>query len=137
MVVSFPSFTNAQRDELKDQSIPLGAGTTIVGSFIFNTDTSQFQGYTGTGWTSLAVDAQGTYNDGAVDAHLNTGSATANQVLSWTGSDYDWVAQTGGGSIVGINTEFTSFFNQISASGIVTASMFCKIGGTSDQFLKS
>ena len=132
-----PQLTNAQRDELKDQSIPLGAGTTVVGSFIFNTDTSQFQGYTGTGWTSLAVDAQGTYNDGAVDAHLNTGSATANQVLSWTGSDYDWVAQTGGGSIVGINTEFTSFFNQISASGIVTASMFCKIGGASNEFLKA
>lgn len=33
-----------------------------------------------------------------IDAHLNTSTATANQVLSWDGSDYDWVAQSGGGS---------------------------------------
>tara|TARA_B100000085_G_scaffold123043_1_gene112027 strand:+ start:1326 stop:2957 length:1632 start_codon:yes stop_codon:yes gene_type:complete len=37
------------------------------------------------------------YVNSDVDAHLNTGTATANQVLSWTGTDYDWVAQTGGG----------------------------------------
>lgn len=38
------------------------------------------------------------YTDGAVDLHLNTGTATTGQVLSWTGTDYDWVAQGGGGS---------------------------------------
>ena len=37
------------------------------------------------------------YVNSDVDAHLNTGTATANQVLSWTGTDYDWVAQSGGG----------------------------------------
>ena len=37
------------------------------------------------------------YANTDVDAHLNTGTATANQVLSWTGTDYDWVAQSGGG----------------------------------------
>ena len=38
------------------------------------------------------------YNDGAVDARLNTATATSGQILSWTGTDYDWVAdQTGGG----------------------------------------
>lgn len=31
-----------------------------------------------------------------VDSHLNTATATTNQVLSWTGSDYDWVDQSGG-----------------------------------------
>ena len=36
-------------------------------------------------------------SDSSVDSHLNTSTATANQVLSWTGSDYDWVAQSGGG----------------------------------------
>ena len=135
-----PKITTAQRDTLQDQTIVpvVSTASTVVGSFIFNTDLNQFQGYTGAGWTSLAVDAQGTYTDGAVDAHLNTGTATANQVLSWTGSDYDWVAQTGGsGSIAGINTEFTSFFNQISASGIVTASQFSRTGGTSNEFLKA
>ncbi len=37
------------------------------------------------------------YNNSSVDTHLNTGSASSNEVLSWTGSDYDWVAQSGGG----------------------------------------
>ena len=41
----------------------------------------------------------GSYNDASVDTHLNTSTATANQVLSWNGSDYAWVAdQTGAGS---------------------------------------
>jgi len=30
-----------------------------------------------------------------VDAHLNTSSATSGEYLSWTGSDYDWVAVSG------------------------------------------
>ena len=38
------------------------------------------------------------YADSDVDTHLNTGSAGSNEVLSWTGSDYDWVAQSGGGA---------------------------------------
>ena len=38
------------------------------------------------------------YANSDVDTHLNTGTATTNQVLSWDGSDYDWVAQSGGGS---------------------------------------
>lgn len=32
-----------------------------------------------------------------IDAHINVSSATANQVLSWTGSDYEWVDQSAGG----------------------------------------
>ena len=32
-----------------------------------------------------------------IDAHLNTSTATSGQVLGWTGTDYDWVAQSGGG----------------------------------------
>ena len=37
------------------------------------------------------------YTDGNVDAHLNQSTAGPNQVLSWNGSDYAWVAQSGGG----------------------------------------
>ncbi len=34
-----------------------------------------------------------------IDGHLNTSTATANQILSWDGADYAWVAdQTGAGS---------------------------------------
>ncbi len=38
----------------------------------------------------------GTIND-AVDVHLNKSSAGTNEVLSWNGTDYDWVAQSSGG----------------------------------------
>jgi hypothetical protein len=31
------------------------------------------------------------YTDADVDTHLNTGTATTGQILSWTGSDYDWI----------------------------------------------
>jgi len=37
------------------------------------------------------------YNNAAVDTHLNTSGAGSNEVLSWNGSDYAWVAQSGGG----------------------------------------
>ena len=38
------------------------------------------------------------YTDSDVDTHLNTSTATANQILSWTGTDYAWVADQTGGS---------------------------------------
>ena len=36
------------------------------------------------------------YTDSSVDAHLNTATATTGQILSWTGSDYDWVLDAAG-----------------------------------------
>ena len=40
--------------------------------------------------------AGSSYTDSDVDTHLNTGTAGAGEVLSWTGADYDWVANAGG-----------------------------------------
>ncbi len=31
------------------------------------------------------------YTDSDVDTHLNTSTAATNQLLSWTGTDYDWI----------------------------------------------
>ena len=39
------------------------------------------------------------YTDARVDTHLNQSTATNNQVLSWNGTDYAWVNQTGGSAI--------------------------------------
>ena len=39
--------------------------------------------------------------DDTIDAHLNAGTASSGEVLSWTGTDYDWVAQSGGGGSYG------------------------------------
>ena len=36
------------------------------------------------------------YTNSDVDAHLNTSTASSGEVLSWTGSDYDWIAVSGG-----------------------------------------
>ena len=57
-----------------------------------------------TAFVQSAVSGSGSYNDAAVDTHLNTGSANTNEVLSWNGSDYDWVAQSGGGGGASVST---------------------------------
>ena len=51
----------------------------------------------GSGLTGLPAG----YTNADVDTHLNTGTATTDQVLSWTGSDYDWIAAGGGGGATG------------------------------------
>ena len=50
------------------------------------------------GETALEFDtvSGSSYTDSDVDTHLNTGTAGAGEVLSWSGSDYDWVANAGG-----------------------------------------
>ena len=54
-------------------------------------------------WVKLAnySDIPSVYTDSAVDTHINTSTATANQVLSWNGTDYVWVAQSSGGGAGG------------------------------------
>lgn len=53
------------------------------GEFGYETDTAKFKiGDGNTAWTSL---------DYIVDGHLNVSSASNNQVLSWSGTDYEWV----------------------------------------------
>ena len=38
------------------------------------------------------------YANSDVDSHLNQSNPTSGYVLSWNGSDYAWVAQSGGGA---------------------------------------
>jgi hypothetical protein len=48
------------------------------------------------------------YADADVDTHLNTGTATTGELLSWTGTDYDWVAVSGGATdINGLTDGYT------------------------------
>ena len=56
----------------------------------------------------------GSYADGDVDSHLNTTGATSNQILSWNGTDYAWIAQvdtdttyTAGTGISLVGTQFS------------------------------
>lgn len=50
------------------------------------------------GGNTLDVSSLGgsSYTNASVDTHLNQSTASTNEVLSWNGSDYDWVAQSGG-----------------------------------------
>ena len=56
-------------------------------------------------WNGVSWDATGSAGSSGsaniandIDNHLNTSTASTGEVLSWNGSDYDWVAdQTGGG----------------------------------------
>ena len=52
------------------------------------------------GGNTLDVSSLGgsSYTNASVDTHLNQASAATSEVLSWNGSDYDWVAQSGGTS---------------------------------------
>ena len=59
------------------------------------------------------------YTNSDLDAHLNISTATANQHLSWTGSDYAWVTVVGatdGGSAASVYTAAQSI-NGGTASG--------------------
>ena len=57
--------------------------------------------------TQNYVTTQGYLTTSGVDNHLNFQGATAGEVLSWTGTDYNWVAQSGGGSLTGITDNTT------------------------------
>ena len=55
-----------------------------------------------------ANDATGggsSYTNSDVDTHLNTSTASTNDVLGWNGSDYFWTAQTGGGGSLTVQDE--------------------------------
>jgi hypothetical protein len=55
--------------------------------------------------SATAEDIPAAYTNNDVDAHLNTGTATTGEVLSWTGTDYDWIAAGGGGTALELYAE--------------------------------
>ncbi len=65
-----------------------------------NTAKVSFPGFGTTAGTALEGDTviPAAYTNADVDNHLNTSTASATQVLSWDGADYDWVTQSGGAS---------------------------------------
>jgi hypothetical protein len=63
------------------------------------------------------------FDNADIDAHLNTGTATANQVLKWTGTDYDWVTSTDSDTTYTAGTGLTLTGTEFSLTGgTVTAS---------------
>jgi hypothetical protein len=69
-----------------------------IGSQITGITTSQIIGY------SAGEGGGGSFTNNDVDTHLNVGTASTNQILSWNGSDYAWVADQTGGAGIGSTT---------------------------------
>ena len=81
-----------------------GTGLEVAGN---TTLSGTLNGHTIPGGSGTLALTSGLYTDSDVDTHLNQSSASANQVLSWNGSDYAWVNQSGGGG--GSGNAFTNF----------------------------
>ena len=56
-------------------------------------------------WEAGTGSGGSSYANSDVDTHLNTGTASTNDVLGWNGSDYFWTAQTGGGASLTVQDE--------------------------------
>jgi microcystin-dependent protein len=60
-----------------------------------NSNTNEFSDAEQTKLAGIATGATA-YSNADVDSHVNVSTATASQVLSWTGSDYDWITLPAG-----------------------------------------
>jgi len=65
-------------------------------TYTFNDITYTWDGEKWTAYSTL-IAGSANYSDNQVDIHLNQSNPTDGYVLSWTGGDYAWVAQSGGG----------------------------------------
>ena len=57
------------------------------------------------------------YSDSDVDAHLNQSNPTSGYVLSWNGTDYAWVAQSGGGGGIAL-TDLSVTTNSVGTAAL-------------------
>jgi hypothetical protein len=121
----------------------------LTGAIYWNTSSNSLFIWNGSAWNAAAFDTSGALLavnnlsdlndaatartnlgfDAAVDTHLNTATAASGELLSWNGSDYDWV-QAGAindvfyenSTTVSTNYTITSGKNAVSAGPITIAS---------------
>ena len=71
-------------------------------TFLTQRSASQIDFYTNGGLNRIQWQNNDIWHDGnadaKIDSHLNQTNPTSGYVLSWTGTEYAWVAQSGGGS---------------------------------------
>ena len=61
------------------------------------------------------------YTNADVDTHLNTSTATASQVLSWTGADYDWVSTSSAPNFQTVTDTGNTTTNSITVAGLISS----------------
>ena len=92
------------------------------------------------GIASVEITSSGSsYANSDVDTHLNVGTASTSEVLSWNGSDYDWVVQSGSGTEISnivedttpqlggnldVNGNYITGTGGANITGVVTATRF-------------
>jgi hypothetical protein len=116
-------------DTNTDTTYTAGSGLTLVGTS-FSLSAAHFDG----AYASL-TGAPTMYANSNVDGHLNTSTATANQVLTWTGTDYDWISSGAHfdgnySSLVGAPTTVSSFTNDAGYLTAQTDSQTLSLSGT-------
>ena len=77
---------------------------TLPANYGSNGQVLQSNGSGGTSWVAQTT----AYTNSSVDSHLNTSSASANEILSWNGSDYDWIAQSSGSTTISSDAYFNT-----------------------------
>ena len=74
------------------------------------------------------------YTDARVDTHLNqTGSITSGYVLSWDGTDYAWVAQSGGSGSDGASIDLGTPSDSNLTDGLLTFTTTTKVTDAIDE----
>jgi hypothetical protein len=70
-----------------------------------------------------------------IDTHLNTSTAATNEVLSWTGSDYDWIAQSSGGISSVVEDTSPQLGGNLDVNGNAITGSTVAINGSAGEFM--
>ena len=94
--------TPAEFTGLGSRFVKVNAGATALEfvadpGYLTSVPAQSFASLTGKPTTIAGYGITDGYTNADVDTHLNQSNPTSGYVLSWNGSDYAWVAQSGGG----------------------------------------